>query len=444
MRVLVVDDEEIKRVSLVDDLSASGHDAVPAQSGEEALKLLAGGNLDVVVTDLRMPGIDGMDLLKQIKCAAAPGPEVILMTAYGSIPVAVEAMKIGAFDFITKPFRNETILPLLARIEEARKTPPEEARDKAKADRVGVETRIVGDTPAMREVRQMAALCARTDATVLLTGETGSGKDLLAATIHGLSRRRSSPFVKVSCAVFPDHLVESELYGHEKGAFTGADQQRKGKFDMAQGGTLYLDDVDDIPPAKQMKFLRVIEEKVFERVGASAAIEADVRIIAATKKNLLSEIATGTFRSDLYYRLNVLRIDLPPLRKHLGDLPLLVEHLLTQIAPGRQYRLDPDAMEFLTSHTWPGNVRELANALERAFLAGNGVITADALSAGTMGLPQTAPAPNGRFKATILQAERQLLLDALSRANGNRSAAARSLDMKLSTFRDKLAKHGLS
>lgn len=442
MRILVVDDEEIKRVSLVDDLAAAEHEAVPVASGEEALELLDHERFDVVLTDLRMPGIDGMDLLRRIKHSDGPQPEVILMTAYGSIPTAVEAMKMGAFDFVTKPFRNRAILPLLSRVEDtlhgAFRPAPSAADDH---DDV-VEQRIVGSAAAIQTLRKMVRLCARTNATVLLIGETGVGKDLVASTIHELSSRRAQPFVKVNCAVFPQHLIESELYGHEKGSFTGADHLKKGKIDMAQGGTLYLDDVDDIPAELQIKLLNVIEEKFFERVGGSERIEADVRIIAATKQDLLARIAAGTFRSDLYYRLNVLRIELPPLRERLDDLPVLAKHLLERIEGGSECRLDADVLRLLRSHSWPGNVRELIHALGRASLVGNGTVTADALSR-DLTLPQRVTADTGAFHDTILRTERELLADALRKAGGNRSAAARALGMKLSTFRDKLAKHSL-
>lgn len=364
------------------------------------------------------------------------------MTAYGSIPTAVEAMKMGAFDFVTKPFRNRAILPLLSRVEDtlhgAFRPAPSAADDH---DDV-VEQRIVGSTAAIQTLRKMVRLCARTNATVLLIGETGAGKDLVASTIHELSSRRAQPFVKVNCAVFPQHLIESELYGHEKGSFTGADHLKKGKIDMAQGGTLYLDDVDDIPAELQIKLLNVIEEKFFERVGGSERIEADVRIIAATKQDLLARIAAGTFRSDLYYRLNVLRIELPPLRERLDDLPVLAKHLLERIEGGSECRLDADVLRLLRSHSWPGNVRELIHALGRASLVGNGTVTADALSR-DLTLPQRVTADTGAFHDTILRTERELLADALRKAGGNRSAAARALGMKLSTFRDKLAKHSL-
>ncbi len=444
MRILVVDDEEIKRVSLVDDLAAAGHDAVAAASGEEALRWLAdNGTFDVVLTDLRMPVIDGMELLQRIVSAPAPRPKVILMTAYGSIPLAVEAMKIGAADFITKPFRNDAILPLVARVEDAQRT-TKAAGGRAARGRTEIETAIVGSSTAMREVREMVEICARTDATVLLTGETGTGKDLVAATIHKRSPRREGPFVKVSCAVFPVHLIEGELYGYEKGAFTGADRRKIGKLDLAQGGTLYLDDVDDIPLEQQIKLLRVIEEKVFEPLGAGNPVVADVRIIAAAKVSLPSCIEAGTFRSDLYYRLNVLRIELPPLREHLEDLPALADRLLQRIDPAKASSLDDVTVQLLGRHNWPGNVRELAHALERAVLVGNGAVTEELLANDIVALQPALPAGDGGFKGAILQAERELLEQALEKVRGNKSAAARSLGMKPSTFRDKLVRHGLS
>ncbi|MGB2866390.1 MAG: sigma-54 dependent transcriptional regulator [Sedimentisphaerales bacterium] len=442
MRVLVVDDEEIKRISLADDLANTGFETVSAANGQEALDLLARGSFDVVVTDLRMSNIDGMELLKHIKCDEDAQTEVIMMTAYGSIPLAVEAMKLGAYNFITKPFRNEELLPLLERIREKKQRPPEVLKKEEANDLSRLEQAIIGNSPTMCEVRRLVQLYARNDATVLLTGETGTGKDLVAKTIHDLSDRRSAAFVKVDCATFPDHLIESALFGHAKGSFTGADQKRDGKFDLAQGGTIYLDDVDDIPLEHQIKLLRVIEEKVIERVGAALPIHVNVRIIAATKKRLLIEVQNQTFRSDLYYRLNVLRINLPPLHAHLVDLPLLVDHLLKRIAHGQPYSLHKDAVQCLLCHTWPGNVRELAHTLERAFLLGNGRITSDLLMP-EMEATHEGLAASGRFNTAVNQTEQELLHQALKEANGNKSAAARALGMRLSTFRDKLKKHSL-
>lgn len=304
---------------------------------------------------------------------------------------------------------------------------------------------IVGRSKLMGDVRKMVDLCSRNDVTVLLIGETGTGKDLAAQTIHDLSARRSGPFVKVNCSSFPQHLMESGLFGHAKGSFTGADHPSSGKFDLAQGGTLYLDDVDDIPLEHQIKLLRVIEEKVYEKVGSPNPIRADVRLIASTKQNLLEETEKGAFRSDLYYRLNVLRIELPPLRAHLEDLPELTWHLLDKITNGRDYRMSEEAVKMLMYHKWPGNVRELANALERAYLTGNGMI-ADVLDAeqDTRTKGPAAVAATGQFEETVRQAERELLQRALKQANGNKSGAARILGMRLSTFRDKLVKHSLA
>jgi DNA-binding NtrC family response regulator len=449
MRILVVDDEKIKRVTLADDLVTQGHDVVTAEDGNQALERLQAGPFDVVVTDLKMPGIDGLELLKRIKQGPTAPIQVILMTAYGSIPVAVEAVKLGAFDFLTKPFRNEDIFPLLARIERKHQPSPGETLSPSEA----IERQIVGQSAAMGRVKHMVGICARTDANVLLCGETGCGKDLIASTIHRNSHRHGFPFVKVGCALFPPNLIESELYGHEKGSFTGADEQRPGRFALAEGGSLYLDDVDDIPLDQQPKLLRAIEEKVYERVGGTDQINADVRIVASTKRNLIEKIAEGGFREDLYYRLDVLRINIPPLRERLEDVPLLAKHLLRRIAKGEPAEIEPEAMQMLETHPWPGNVRELYHTLERAYLIGSGHITGAVLRDQLGTAPpasvasQPRPPQNGLpvegFHATIQQTERELLENALNTSRGNKTAAAAALGMKPSTFRDKLAKHGL-
>jgi len=443
MKILVVDDEEIKRVSLVDDLISGEHQAFGAASGEEALRQLLRNKFDVVVADLRMPGIDGMELLKRIRQDDFPSPEVIIMTAYGSIPLAVEAMKIGAFDFVTKPFRNDEILRILTRIQSQKACLQATNVSPSEIDATGLKKQIVGDSSNMNEVRRMIRLCAQSEATVLLIGETGTGKDLVAKTIHTLSHRHEKSFIKVSCAAIPSQLIESELFGHTKGAFTGADQDTQGKFDAAEGGTLYLDDVDDIPLEQQIKLMQAIEEKEFERVGAIATVKVDVRIIAATKKNLLLEVKKGTFRSDLYYRLNVLRINLPPLRDRIDDLPALVDHHLNRITKGKPFSFDRNVMELLQSHHWPGNVRELAHTLERAYLVGNSDSFSELIASDLAGLPQSSFSESGSFRIAVEQTEQELLQQALRKANGNKSAAARSLGMKLSTFRDKLKRHHL-
>ncbi len=452
MRILVVDDEKIKRITLADDLATQGHEVVTAADGEEALARIEAGRFDVVVTDMKMPKMDGLELLKRIKQGPLAGEiQVIMMTAYGSIQVAVEAVKLGAYDFVTKPFRNEDVFPLLARIERERSQTPASTGLRPLAAE-NVEQDIVGQSSVMNRVRRMVEICSRTEANVLLVGETGVGKDLIAAVIHRNSHRAGFPFVKVGCTLFPPQLIESELYGHEKGSFTGAEQQRKGRFDLAEGGTLYLDDVDDIPLEQQSKLLRAIEEKVFERVGGTTLIKADVRIVASTKQNLLQKSSQGTFRQDLYYRLDVLRINIPPLRERREDIPLLAEHLLKRIANEREYRVEPDAVPLLQMHDWPGNVRELYHTLERAYLVGSGRITAELLAAEMTGIAaqpvvdaarSTGALPSGGFQAAMDQAERELLESALRSSGGNKTAAAAALGMKPSTFRDKLSKHGL-
>ncbi len=448
MRILIVDDEKIKRVTLADDLAAQGHEVDTAADGEEALERLRGRPFDVVVADVKMPRMDGLELLRRIKQGEqAPATEVIMMTAYGSIQLAVESMKAGAYDFITKPFRNEDLFPLLARLEEKRG--PATARSAA-AEPVGAEVdrELIGRSAAMSRVKKMIEICTRTDANVLLWGETGVGKDLIAQTIHRHSHRREKPYVKVGCTLFPSHLIESELYGHERGAFTGAEQRRIGRFELAEGGTLYLDDVDDIPLEHQAKLLRAIEEKVFERVGGTESVHADVRIIASTKKNLLEKVGEGTFRQDLYYRLDVLRISIPPLRERKEDIPALAEHLLRRIAQDRPFRIDPDAVAVLMEHDWPGNIRELYHTLERTYLLGSEHITPDLIRSQITPWPERngkgeRAVVGGSFQETIEQTERELLEAALREAGGNKSAAAAALGMKPSTFRDKLAKYGL-
>jgi DNA-binding NtrC family response regulator len=450
MKILVVDDEKLKCKTLASDLAAVGHETATAGDGEAAWEMLQGRAFDVVVTDLKMPQLDGMELLKRIKAAGTITVDVVLMSAYGSIPVAVEAMKQGAFDFITKPFRNEEILPLIDRIEKKLATP---SAEKGAAVQSDVAATIIGESPGMKQVKQMIGVAVRTDANVLLCGETGVGKDRIAAAIHRNSHRSKGRFTKVGCTLFSPNLIESELYGHERGSFTGADKSRKGRFDVAEGGTLYLDDVDDIPLEQQAKLLRAIEEKVFERVGGTDLIKADVRVVASTKRDLRECIKEATFRQDLYYRLDVLRINIPSLRERREDIPLLVKHLMLRVAKDNVYQLDEAAMEVLKRHHWPGNVRELYHTLERAYLIGDGRISAEILSSEATGILSADSGetpefnlrglPAGGFHAAMEHAERQLLMNALEASGGNKTAAATALGMKPSTFRDRLAKYGL-
>ncbi len=442
MRILVVEDEEMKRISLEEDLKGRGYEVVSRPDGESALEAIRSGPFDVIVADLKMPGISGLDLLKKVKEELQPGAEVILVTAYGSIPLAVEAMRLGAYDFLTKPFNNERLFPILERIEKQICRERHKGREEVCGEGGGVSDLLVGSSVAIQRVRDLVEICAASEANVLLCGETGVGKDLAASVIHKLGNRRANPFVKVSCAVFPRELVSSELYGHEKGAFTGAEGARRGRVELAAGGTLYLDDVDDIPMEEQVKLLRVIEEGVFERVGGTTPIKADVRIIASTKEDLRVKIAEGTFREDLYYRLNVLKIEIPPLRERKEDISLLVRHFLEEIAGTWKVEMDPEVPEILQSHDWPGNVRELRNALRRAYLVGRGVVRAENLIEEGGAVPGRRQ--EGGLRDTLNRVEMELLQDALRKAGGNKTAAARLLGMKPSTFRDKLKRYGLA
>jgi DNA-binding NtrC family response regulator len=442
MKILVVDDEDMKLRSLEEDLSRWGHEVTGASDGHEALERLQNALFDVVIADLMMPVLDGMEVLKRTKSGPNANCDFIMITAYGSIPIAVEAMKAGAFDFITKPFPNDRLLPILRRVEDLRENTKRQEELSARESAGSFDPVLVGDSPAMRRILELVEICSRTESNVLLCGETGTGKDLAASVIHKKSGRHAFPLVKVSCALFPHELFASELYGHERGAFTGADRTRMGRFDLAAGGTLYLDDVDDIPFAEQVKLLRVIEERLFERVGGSTPIKARVRIIASTKVDLLEKIAEGTFREDLFYRLNVIRIELPPLRQRVDDIPLLAAQILRRLAGSEKISIDAEVIGVLASYPWPGNVRELRNVLEFAYHTGGGTITADGLIE-QLGGRVTRGDGGPDFQARVGRFERELLLGALQAAGGNKTAAARHLGMKPSTFRDKLERLGI-
>ena len=441
MTILVVEDDRAKRVTLSTDLSEAGYTVSAVSTAHEALDLLEREYVDVVIADMRLPGMDGMELLRLIKDEVSPSTEVIIITGYGSIPLAVESMRKGALDFVAKPFDNRQIIPLLQGIEKKRVSagPFEEIR--LTKEYPEIEQAIVGRSPQMRKLRKLVITCAESDTNVLLSGETGTGKDLIASLIHKHSKRSSFPFVKVSCAVFSERLIESELFGHEKGAFTGATHHKTGRFELTEHGTLYLDDVDDIPPKVQVKLLRVIEEKVFERVGSSTPKNCDIRIIASTKVDLTESIAQGPFREDLYYRLKVLEINVPPLRHRIEDIPLLATHYIKRISNGKEVEIPDKILDHLQKYNWPGNVRELAYMLERAYITGGGVLSMDQFEFEEARLaPARGPTD---MKSIIEETERKLLKAALKKAGGNKNHAARSLGLKPSTFRDKLSKYEL-
>ena len=441
-RVLVVDDEEGIRTFVAAVLEGEGYKVTLAADGREAADLLERESFHLMITDLKMPRLDGMGLLRLVS-ASQPEMEVVVLTAHGTLQSAVEAMKLGAFDYLTKPLSGPDELRVVAaRALERRALRDTGQRLAAHHEELGG---MVAEDPVMRDVVAQVRKVARTDATVLLLGESGTGKEVAARAIHGLSTRADGPFVAVNCAVLSEHLIESEMFGHEKGAFTGATETRRGRFELADGGTLFLDEVAELRPGLQAKLLRVLEERSFERVGGSRVIEVDIRLVAATNRDLTAELAGGRLREDLYHRLAVFPIRLPPLRERPGDVLPLAAHLLGRIA--RQIKtgqlfLDETARAALFAHRWPGNVRELANVLERAAILAEGpVITGALLNLGSAPAPAPVPAP--AFQGTLRDLEREAIRQALAATGGHRKKTAERLGIGLRTLYEKLKEYGL-
>ncbi len=394
MKVLLADDEVTIFVTLRDALEDAGHEVLGATDTHSALEALEDrgqGTPDVVITDIRMPGKGGMEVLRRA-VELEPERPVILMTGFATVEDAVAAMRLGAVDYVQKPFRNETIL---RRIETLRRVQDLELENEAlrgQLDSGHGFTNVIGESPSMRAVFERVRTVADSDATALIVGESGTGKERIARALHDLSSRSDEPFVAISCAALPETLLEAELFGHEKGAFTDARKERKGRFELAHLGTLFLDDVDDMPLPTQVKLLRVLQERTFERVGGEKTRSIDIRVVVASKVDLRAAVRAGTFREDLFYRLNVVPIPLPPLRERVGDIPLLAQHLLERHGRGRQYSLPERALRMLEGYPWPGNVRELENALQRGIaLAGKSSV----LSASDL-LPQ-----DGRWRGAL-------------------------------------------
>jgi two-component system NtrC family response regulator len=368
--VLVVDDEKNYLLVLEALLAGAGYEVITAEGGEEALEIIRRNDLDLVITDMKMPRLSGIELLEQIKQVYTDLP-VIMMTAYGTVEKAVEAMKKGAFDYILKPFKNEELLLTVAKALDLRHLLTENRRLRQDLEQRYRFENIIGNSKAMQNIFAMVEKVAQTRATVLLSGESGTGKELIARAIHYRSARSQGPFISVNCGALTETLLESELFGHEKGAFTHALAMRKGRFELAEGGTLFLDEVAEMSPALQVKFLRVLQEMEFERVGGTKTIRVDVRVVAASNRDLKAEVEAGNFREDLFYRLNVVHLHLPPLRQRTEDIPLLVTYFIQKYAEANQkgtIQLEPGVMKILVSYPWPGNVRELENVIERAVI----------------------------------------------------------------------------
>jgi two-component system response regulator FlrC len=446
-RILVVDDEEGIRSFLAESLELDGHQIEEAASGEEALERLRAKSFDLVLTDLRMPGMGGMQLLETVQ-AEQPEVEFIVLTAHGNVESAVQAMKLGAFDFIQKPVSGPAELRLLA----ARALERRKLKDQADAVRVSADDPVLsyGD-PAMVPVVEALKKVARTQATVLLLGESGTGKEVAARAIHRMSDRANGPFVAINCATLSETLLESELFGHEKGAFTGATDRKRGRIELAHGGTFFLDEVGELKPGIQARLLRVLQERAFERVGGTRTVEVDVRWIAATHRDLRGNISEGTFREDLYHRLSVFPVRLPPLRERPGDILPLAEVLLARACHELKrpvLKLSEAARQALRGGHWAGNIRELANALERAAILADGeilepqhlLIEPARIASKPLASPIAEPALGGET-ATLEELERRAIERALLEVGGNRREAAEKLGIGLRTLYEKLKRY---
>lgn len=451
--ILVVDDHEAHRDLMRSALTAAGFTVLTAASGEQALERLRNGNIELVLTDQQMPGMSGLDLLHALQ-DLRPQLPVIMVTAYGTVDTAVDAMRAGATDFIQKPFTPEALLLVVRRVME-RQELVEEVR--SLRERVGDPYRfenIISKSPRMREIFEMIRNLADLDTTVLITGETGTGKERVAHAIHQHSHRRDQRFMRINCGALTETLLESELFGHERGAFSGALQARRGKFEYAAGGTLLLDEIGDISPILQVKLLRVLQEKEIQRVGGNDTIPVDVRILATTNRELEQAMAAGSFRSDLFYRLNVVRIQLPPLRERMEDVPLLADHFLKTFAEksGRRLlQLGPVALDQLLTYHWPGNVRELGNVIERAAAMTQGEsidrvdISHHAPQVATINPPCfSLDLPFKEGRAQVISAyERTYLTEVLQRFHGNVTQSAQHCGVDNKTFYRKLQEYDL-
>ncbi|MCA9523234.1 MAG: sigma-54-dependent Fis family transcriptional regulator [Myxococcales bacterium] len=490
MEILLVDDDLTVLRSVERFLRREGHEVVTASSGVEAMLHAKNHVLDAALLDLHLPDTDGIRLSKSIR-ELQPVAQTMIMTAFGSVDTAVRAMREGVYDYLTKPINFDELAVNLSRVAELTAVRKENQALRVRLERVNGFRNLVGRSGPMQDVLQRVELAASSDSTVLITGETGTGKEMVVDAIHAHSDRRDFPLVKVGCCILPESLIESEIFGHEKGAFTGAQRTRSGRFEVAHRGTLFLDDVDDIPLDVQAKLLRFLENNTFERVGGNKTITVDVRVVAATKKNLLDLVRVGRFRDDLYYRLSVVPIHLPPLRERPDDVPLLVRHFLTEFSGSKMpVEVESDAMQLLAHAVWPGNVRELRNAVELLYISrANDRITAGQIenwlgehsvptwseaptpvsgysslrpSAGVYDLGASSPSdgagpstPNPRLLEAIVGEsgqslierlstfEEQILRDSLERNEHNKAATARELAIPVSTLKSKLKKFNI-
>ncbi|TAJ07660.1 MAG: sigma-54-dependent Fis family transcriptional regulator [Nitrospirae bacterium] len=464
--VLIIDDEPLMRLSMLDALKAVGYDVRAAATGQEGQAILASNTFDIVITDLRLPGSDGLSLLQVCK-QRSPRSEVILITAHGSVETAVEAMKLGAYDYVTKPFGMDELLLIVDRVSKVLALRQENLQLREELEGRFSFEGILGKNDRMREVLEKIQLVSATDSTVLIVGESGTGKELVANALHRSSPRRDHALIKVSCAALPETLLEAELFGHEKGAFTGALKQRRGRFELAHKGTLFLDEIGEISPVVQVKLLRVLQERQFERVGGSETVEVDVRLVCATQKDLKKEVQQGRFREDLYYRLNVVPVILPPLRERREDVLLIGEHMLQARAAKTSKPVkgfSQRAQELLLRYSFPGNVRELENMIERAvalgrpeedvqpwdlcgfsacpYLGGTQQETCGFCSEGLTGKRATSAMLDSLASARE-EFEKDYILAVLERVGGSRTEASRLLGLSRKALWEKCKRYGI-
>jgi two-component system response regulator AtoC len=435
--VLLIEDDKIMRISLEDALKGAGYDVISFETGTEALRVFKNIPFDVAVTDFRLPDLDGFDIVKEItKKKDVP---VIMMTAYGTIKDAVEAMKLGAFDYLTKPFALDELFLLIERALEIKGLKEENIRLKKDLNKCYSVPNITGESAEIKKIFSLIEKVSAADATVLILGESGTGKELVATTIHYQSKRKDKPLIKVNCAALPEGLIESELFGHEKGAFTGAARRKPGRFETADGGTIFLDEISDLPLSTQAKILRVIQERQFDRVGGTATLTVDVRIIAATNRALEEEVKAGRFREDLYYRLNVIPIVMPPLRERREDILLLIEFFMDKYGSGlvKNVRFTQEVVDLLLAYDYPGNVRELENIVERCVtLSSSGTIGKDDMPSFIVNGEQSGKGL--RLSDVASDAERNHIMKVLKTTLGNKTKTAYLLGISRKTLWERL------
>ncbi len=440
MSILIVDDEKIVRESFLHWFKKYGCKTEAAASGPEALEKLERYPFDLLFVDIKMPGMDGIELLGKVK-QQYPDSIVIIITAYGSIDTAVKAMKMGAADYLLKPFQPDQLSLVLEKVANQKRMVSEVQYMKGRLEEITRFDNIIGESRAMQEVFDLIPQVAQSEASVLLVGETGTGKELVAKAIHAKSNRSSRPFIAINCGAVPDSLLESELFGHQKGAFTGADRPRKGFFEVVSGGTLFLDEIGEVSPKMQVDLLRVLEEKKITKLGDRNPISVDFRLISATRKDLGREVAKGSFREDLFYRIHVITIGIPPLRERKEDIPLLAQHFLGKYShqTAKQVdRIDQEAMQILKAYDWPGNVRELENAVERGVVLSKSRL----LQARDFSFLRSAPLPE--FKPRSLrEKEREYVLLVLEECDWNITQASKILDIHRSTLHKMMNRLGL-